>query len=119
MLVTFLKADFEYENECGKLIQLVHDGWKQFNIIESKAGFVRGNHYHKYNSEAFYTIKGRFRLIVWNKEVKEIYEIVSGIFFSIGPNVFHTFEYIEDTTLVSMYSNGVELSETAKDIWTI
>ena len=117
MLVDFLKKDFEFENECGKLIQLVHEGWKQFNIIESRAGSVRGNHYHKYNSEAFYVIKGSFVLKVWNDDVEESYSITSGMFFSIGPNVFHTFQYIEDTLLVSMYSRGVEISKTEKDIW--
>ena len=85
MLVNFLKADFEFKNECGKLIQLVHDGWKQFNIIESKAGSVRGNHYHKYNSEAFYVISGSFNLTVWQGDVKESYSISSGMFFSISP----------------------------------
>jgi hypothetical protein len=41
-----------------------------------------------------------------------------GDWFTIAPFVFHTFEYLDDTVLVSMYSNGVELSETEKDIWT-
>ena len=38
--------------------------------------------------------------------------------FVIPRHVFHTFAYHEDTTLVSLYSNGVELSPTEKDIWT-
>ena len=37
--------------------------------------------------------------------------------FVIPPYVFHTFEYHTDTILVSLYSNGVELTETDKDIW--
>ena len=54
MLIQFLKPDFEHTDERGKLVQLVHDGWKQVNVIESKAGQIRGNHYHKVNREAFY-----------------------------------------------------------------
>ena len=78
---------------------------------------MRGNHYHKYNSEAFYVISGSFILNVWNTNTAEKYMINSGMFFSIGPNVFHTFKYIEDTVLVSMYSEGVEICDGKKDIW--
>lgn len=118
MLIEFTKPDFIFENECGSLKQLVHDGWKQFNVITSVGGSVRGGHYHKYNKEGFYIINGAFKLIVWKDNIKEEYEIKPGNMFFIPPYVFHTFEYHEDTILVSMYSNGVELSETMKDIWT-
>ena len=118
MLIEFTKPDFVFENECGSLKQLVHDGWKQINVITSVKDSVRGGHYHKYNKEGFYIVSGSFKLTVWKDELKEEYEIKPGDFFCIFPFVFHTFEYHEDTVLVSMYSNGVELSETEKDIWT-
>ena len=118
MLIEYTKPDFVFENEAGSLKQLVHDGWKQFNVITSVGGAVRGKHYHKYNNEGFYIIQGSFKLIVWKDDIREEYEIKAGDMFFIPPYVFHTFEYHEDTVLVSMYSNGVELSETEKDIWT-
>ena len=118
MLIEFTKPDFVFENECGSLKQLVHDGWKQVNVITSLGGSIRGGHYHKYNKEGFYIVSGSFRLVAWNDTEKEEYEIKSGVMFYIPPFVFHTFEYHEDTVLVSMYSNGVELSDTEKDIWT-
>jgi dTDP-4-dehydrorhamnose 3,5-epimerase-like enzyme len=118
MLIEFENPDFVFENEAGSLIQLVHDGWKQVNVISSIAGAVRGNHYHKYNNEGFYIIKGSFKLKVWKGDKKEEYLIKAKDMFRIPPYVFHTFEYIEDTILVSMYSKGVEISETEKDIWT-
>ena len=118
MLIEYIKPDFVFENEAGSLKQLVHDGWKQFNIITSVAGAIRGNHYHKYNHEGFYIIQGSLKLILFKDELKEEYEIKTGDMFLIHPYVFHTFEYHEDSVLVSMYSKGVELSETQKDIWT-
>lgn len=117
-LIEFLKPDFIFENDAGSLKQLVHDGWNQVNIISSVGGSVRGGHYHKYNEEAFYIITGAFKLIVWLEDRKEEYEIKAGDFFMINKNVFHTFEYAEDTWLISMYSSGVELDESTKDIWT-
>lgn len=118
MLIEWMKPDFVFENDSGCLKQLVHEGWKQINVIYSHAGSVRGGHYHKFNDEGFYVIDGRFTLKLWHDGVRETYEMKCGDMFLILPLVFHTFEYIEDTTLISMYSRGVELSETEKDIWT-
>ena len=117
-LIEFLVPDFVFENEAGCLKQLVHDGWKQVNVITSVRGSVRGGHYHKFNREAFYVVSGAFKLVVWQTEnLKEEYSIRQGDFFCINRNVFHSFEYTEDTVLVSMYSRGVELDEIHKDIW--
>lgn len=118
MLIEFVKPDFVFENEAGCLKQLVHDGWKQVNVITSVAGSVRGKHYHKYNRECFYIIDGSFKLTVWNDEVTEEYEIKKGDMFIMPEYVFHTFEYHEDTILIGMYDKGVELDENNKDIWS-
>ncbi len=118
MLIEWMKPDFSFLNKAGCLRQLVHDGWKQVNVITSIPGSVRGGHYHKYNREAFYVVAGSFSLCVWNAESKENYEMCEGDMFLIPPNVFHTFDYHEETILVSLYSRGVELSEMKKDIWT-
>ena len=117
-LIDYLKPDFVFENDSGSLKQLVHDGWKQINIIVSCAGSVRGGHCHRYNKEAFYIIKGSFYLTVWTGIDKKKYHIHSGDFFQINENVYHTFEYIEETWLISMYNNGVEMDGNIKDIWT-
>ncbi len=118
MLIEYMKTDFQFQNENGLLVQLVHDGWKQVNVITSKAGKARGGHYHKYNEECFYVVNGRFELTVWKDDVKERYTMKEGDMFKISPYVYHTFEYTEETLLVSMYSRGVELDEQTKDIWT-
>ncbi len=118
MLIEYMKIDFEFENENGLLIQLVRDGWKQVNVIFSKTSGVRGGHYHKFNTECFYIYSGKFNLKAWKDDIEENYQMKAGDMFMIKPYVFHIFEYLEDTLLVSMYSRGVELSETERDIWT-
>lgn len=118
MLIEWMTPDFNFENEAGCLTQLVHDEWKQVNVIMSNAGSMRGGHYHKYNTECFFVIEGRFTLTVWKDKKKETYVLSSGKMFRVPAFVFHTFEYHEDTILVSMYDRGVELSKTEKDIWT-
>ena len=116
-LIRFLSPDFKFENENGLLLQLVHGGWKQVNVIFSKKNGIRGGHFHKFNREAFYVISGAFNLRISKDNIDEKYEIKAGDFFLICENVIHTFEYTEDTWLVSMYSKGVEIDEHTKDIW--
>lgn len=41
MLVDIIKPDFLFEDNRGSLVQLVHDNFKQFNIIKSKKGVIR------------------------------------------------------------------------------
>ena len=117
MLIQMLEPDFTFRGTQGVLKQLVHDGWKQVNVIDYVAGAVTGNHYHKYNRECFYVVSGSFRLKVWKDDTEEEYRMKPGDMFIVLPDVYHSFEYYEDSVLVALYDNGIELSEKEKDIW--
>ena len=118
MLIEFIKPDFEFADDRGSLRQLVHDGWKQVNYITSVAGAFRGDHYHLENKEAFYVISGGFKLSLHHNQTgeKADYDIKAGDFFIIYPNVTHSFDYTQDSTLISLYDKGVELPNGTKDI---
>lgn len=117
MLVNILQVDFEFEDERGHLVQLVHSGYQQVNVVFSRRNSVRGDHMHKENKELFYVISGAFTLKVQKGEHMETYKFHGGDFFEIQPFVMHSFQYVEDTLLVSMYSKGVELPDGNKDIY--
>lgn len=117
MLIEILKPDFVFEDERGSLCQLVHQGFSQYNIIFSKQGVLRGNHYHKENREAFYVISGIIHLKVEKDGVEELYEFGEGDMFLIPPFVMHSFYYPEDCLLASMYDIGVEKADGTKDIY--
>ena len=119
MLVTFIQPDFEFSDSRGSLKQLVHDGWKQVNYITSAAGSLRGNHYHKKNREAFYVMRGRFKLSVStvDRSWHETYEMKTGDFFIIEPQTSHSFDYLEDTELISLYDLGVQNENGDMDIF--
>lgn len=119
MLIEFIKPDFEFEDARGSLKQLVHEGWKQVNYITSVEGAFRGNHYHKENVEAFFVISGRFKLVAetLDKSQKEEYEMKTGDFFVVKPNINHSFDYLEPTQLISFYDKGVEKPDGSKDIY--
>ena len=115
-MIEIIKPDFVFEDERGALVQLVHEGWKQINVAVSKAGFERGNHFHRFNREGFYVVEGAFTLEAKLDSKKEIYDFKKGDMFIINPNVIHRFIYHEDSVLVAFYDNGVELSDGTKDI---
>lgn len=117
MLIERIKADFEYKDVRGTLTQLFHKGYSQVNVIVSKKGVIRGGHFHKLNSEAFYIVQGYCVVKASIEEKEQIEEFKAGDFFKIDPMIMHEFSFVEDTVLVSMYSMGVELENGLKDIY--
>lgn len=116
LLIKILKPDFEFKDDRGSLIQLVHAGYRQFNIIFSQAGALRGGHFHRQNEEAFYIIDGDLILLAEKDGIRENYHFHKGAMFQIPRNVLHSFQFKANTLLASMYSDGVELSDGTKDI---
>lgn len=118
-LVTILEPNFKYDDQRGSLVQLVREGYKQFNVVTTHAGVFRGGHYHKINKEAFFVIAGEFRLILDKEDMHEEYIFRTGDMFEIAPYVLHGFYYIEESTLVAMYDIGVELPDGGMDSYTL
>lgn len=119
MMVNIIEPNFIFESDKGQLTQLVREGWKQVNVVQYHKGVISGGHYHKYNVECFYVVSGNISLTVWKADCeKESYEFHSGDMFMIDKNVFHTFVYNEDSILVALYDNGVEMDGNTKDIWS-
>ncbi|MDD6698461.1 MAG: hypothetical protein PUE51_08985 [Veillonellaceae bacterium] len=119
MLFQIFQPDFEFEDNRGKITQLVREGYRQVNVITSHAGALRGKHYHKLNNEAFFFPYGRCRVTVEDREGHTETKIFgAGEMFRIGPYVMHSFEYLEETMVVSMYDKGVELDGGKMDSYT-
>ncbi len=116
IMIEIIKPDFIFEDDRGSLIQLIHEGYTQINVVTSKAEVERGNHFHRLNKEGFYVVEGAFLLEVSLDGKSESYEFKKGDMFIIKPNVMHRFVYREDTTLVAFYDKGVELPDGTKDI---
>lgn len=116
-MIKIMEPDFKFQNDTGLLVQLVHDGWKQINILYSDINSVRGGHYHKICHEVFYVVKGKLKLVLEMNENIEEYIFAESDMFMISPYQKHTFTFMEDTIMVSMYDIGVELPDGTKDIY--
>lgn len=115
--IEILSPDFTFTDDRGTLTQIVHEGYSQVNAVFTKGGKVRGNfHYHRHTKELFFIIKGKIRLTARLDGVTEEYIFTDGDMFMVPENVRHTFDYIEDTYLVGLYTTPVENADGTKDI---
>ena len=119
MLIKKLEPDFVFADERGVLTQITHEKFKQINAVYTKKNAVRGNwHYHKKCREYFYIIQGSVTVKARLDGREEEKNFSSGEMFMIAENIRHTFEYLEDTYLVVLYDERVELDDNTKDIFT-
>lgn len=114
-----MEPDFCHNDDRGSLVQLVHDGWSQINVIFSKGGTIRGGHYHRENREAFYIINGSCEVTLSFNGKRQVRIFKTGDFFAIEPYTGHTFRYLEDTLLLGLYDRGVEGTGGAFDIFSM
>ena len=118
-LLKDLSPDFVYQDERGVLTQICREGYSQINAVFTKAGAKRGNfHYHKHTKEAFFILAGRVRVHATRGDETETREFRTGDMLLVEENVRHSFDYLEDTYLVGLYTNGVEAPDGTKDIYT-
>lgn len=117
-LYKLLTPDFTFEDDRGELVQLVHTGYEQVNMLVSRAGIVRGGHYHKHSREAFYVVSGSVALTFRKSERQEQRTFGRGDFFQIYPYVVHSMFFPEDCVLIGLYDHCVEGKNGEKDIFT-
>lgn len=112
-----LDADFVHADDRGCLTQLVHEGFSQFNILETRKGVTRGGHYHKVSKEAFFVVAGSVRVTFKYEDEEQTTLFSKGDFFLIPPGVIHSLDFPEDCILAAMYDIPVEKKDGTKDIF--
>lgn len=118
MLYHKLSADFVHSDERGCLTQLIHEGFSQFNVLETRRGVRRGGHYHKVSKEAFFVVFGSVQVSLKQGDKEEEALFQKGDFFLISPGVIHSMYFPEDCILAAMYDVPVEREDGTKDIYT-
>ena len=118
-LIEKLIPDFIYPDERGLLVQICRSGYEQINAVFTKKGAVRGNfHYHKNTREVFFVLSGKVKVITVLGSLREEGIFETGDMFLVKEYVRHSFEYLEDTYLVGLYTVPVESADGEKDIHT-
>ena len=132
-MIKVRNTDFNFKDDRGELTQLVHDGFKQFNVLESRKGVVRGGHYHKVSTEAFFVVRGSVEVGYYmldeapedeksgdapiGSENEKKITFSQGDFFEVTPYTVHSMYFPEDCIMAQMYSVCVEAPDGSKDIY--
>lgn len=119
-MIKFIKNYCENIDERGSLIGLINFGtWEEINIITSKKGALRGNHFHKYTSEIFIILEGEIEVSVNKIGKKDIekYLVKKGDVFLIKPMVNHVFEVKKDSKWINVLNK--KINSTSPDIHRI
>ena len=112
-----VKPGFCFQDERGKLVQLVHKDHDQVNVLFSKKGVLRGKHFHKISTESFYVLSGEVEVLIECDDTSERNVYGEGDFFKVYPNEIHSSHFNEDTWLVALYDKAIESSDGSKDIY--
>ncbi len=116
MIYRTMQPDFCFEDQRGSVVQLVHGGYQQVNVLTTKAGVTRGGHCHKRCTEAFYVISGEVKVTFKRGGLREERIFKNGEFFKILPDTVHTIAFLKDSVLLALYDEPVETA-AGKDIF--
>lgn len=98
------------EDTRGRLVGLINEGsWEEFNYLETQAGQVRGNHYHRDTWEVFFIIEGEIEVVTQIPgQVETSMTLHPGDVLMIEPGERHTFHCITTTRWINALSKRFE-----------
>jgi len=118
--VTHIKPEFT--DERGFISRLVDNDNIRFRavlLITSKAGTIRGNHYHKKDFHYVYCLSGRFKYSEKNmndpSSKKESVILKRGDLVLSRPMVAHSMEFLEDSSFLAITTEPREQEKYEKD----
>ncbi len=103
-----MKIEKEVEDIRGKIVFLLHDN-KQVNLVETRKGFSRGGHYHKFPTKHI-VISGKIEYkgknIDTEQERKQVF--LSNEIIDVPANEAHLLIALEDSLFVEVFEKGYE-----------
>lgn len=108
-----------YEDERGKIQTIVEGGIHSLQIITSKAGTVRANHWHKEDSHYLYMVKGSMEYhyrAVGDKNPPKCVIVKEGQMIFTPPLLEHATYFLEDSSFLNITSHPRDQSTYENDI---
>ena len=103
----------------GSIQPLVGGDFKAAQLITSKAGTVRANHYHKDDSHHMYIVSGAFDYYfrpTGSTEEPECVRVNAGEMVYTPPMYDHAVKFVEDTSFINFASCDRDQSTYEDDI---
>ena len=110
-MIEFLESYFSHKDDRGSIVGITNEfNIEEINLIQSKAGSVRGHHYHKKSHELFFIIEGEIEIVVQRISKDGIlgeqdkFVVKENDIFFIKPYIVHTFNIIKDSKWLNALS---------------
>ena len=123
-MITFLKSYFSHKDDRGSILGISNKfNIEEINLIESKSGSVRGNHYHKKSFELFFIIEGEIEVIVQKISngglvgKQERFIVKENDIFIIKPYIVHSFNILKDSKWINALS--LKHNQSDQDMYNI
>lgn len=110
--------DEGFKDERGAIQNLLLSPIGSVAVIDSKAGTVRSNHWHRENWHYLYVLSGSMKYLEKNVDGSDLKEIMckAGDLIFTGPNKIHRTEFLEDTILLSFGKTPKDHENHEKDL---
>ena len=108
---TVEKIKVAYEDERGKISNIIDADIKHIAIITSKKGSIRANHYHPKQYQYIYLISGEFES--YSKDLKkdsDVEKVIVGenSFVTTPPMIAHAMKFTKDSVMLNITTGARE-----------
>lgn len=112
------KIEAEFADERGDITNILEEPITHVAIIKSKAGAIRGNHYHPNQVQYVYLVSGKYESVA-----KDVRKEVAGTESTIieprslvitPPMIAHVMRFLEDSVFINM-TTGHRASDEYKE----
>lgn len=112
-----LELETGFEDHRGKILPIVHD-IANVQMIWSKKGALRANHYHKTDTHTCYLVTGSMDYYWRNHGETKIHkeQFVAGDLFKTGPLIDHEMVFTDDSTMVVVSEHQRDAATYDEDI---
>ena len=116
---TLVSLPAPYEDVRGEIQTLVDGGVHSVQIITSKAGTVRGNHYHRSDSHYMYVIQGTMRYyqrMAGDTSAPSLLTVKKGQMVYTPPMMEHAVEFVGDSIVLNITGKPRDQSSYEGDV---
>lgn len=101
-----------FEDGRGVFLGILNSGrWEEMNYIETRAGQVRGGHFHKETREIFFIIDGEIDIETWDVRgtgPAKSRRVSKGAIVIVDPYEVHTFSCRTDCRWINVLSRRMD-----------
>jgi len=115
---TIKKITPEFSDERGAISNILEEPVNHIAVITTKAGSVRGNHYHPEQIQYVYLVSGKYESI--SKDLKnektetETVVVEAGSLVITPPMIAHAMRFTEDSVMLNITTDSRDTADFDK-----